>query len=367
MTIYIVLLGILFVFTMLYDKKFSGKQKKSALRLCGFLMFVLFLIAALRNNVGTDYANYKQAFEYYLAGINPTWFNFEKGFIFLINLFMALKLDLQIWFAAFAGIIMYFTFRSYKKSSLNVMFSIYLYFALYFYFGSLNVVRQFIALSFVLCAIGALIKKQYFKYIVWILLASLFHTTALIMLPFALIAAHKSRIPAYVWAGLSVLFVAFFAKPLMSFLAMLLPKYASYLNYSGGGASVNLIISVAMLLLLDLAGKRIQRMDTLPQIGNELYSDRKNVNRMMAIFENASIFSICFYSLASTNTLFSRIAMYFYIVGTLSIPFAVYFAFGKRKGLTKFTICLICAAVCVYYLMGNNSGVVPYNWIFTQS
>ncbi len=364
MAVYLILLAALYICVFAQDKKMLGTTNKKSKALYIVIFVVLLALAGFRSGIGTDYVNYKEAFKLYADGESPYWYNFEPGFILLIRLFTLLFKDLRIWFFIFSLIPLVFVFKACKNMSVNAIFSIYLYVAMYFYCSSFNLVRQFIAVSIVLFAIDSLIKRKYIKYILLILLASMFHTTALIMLPFALIAGKRTKWHGYVWMLIALGATAVVVPLMLKLVPIILPKYAMYLEFQGGGATANIIIAVATTFLLDLAKRQIRKNGGAHICNERMKNSEVDPERIIAVFEKACILSVCLYALAMTNTLFSRIASYFYIISILSIPYAVYNMEPKSRRLVRIGVCIVTGAVCVYYLMANNSGVVPYTWIF---
>lgn len=206
-----------------------------------FLFFsfaVLFILSAYREyTVGTDTINYLLHFENVFVTsetrlefawnwLNRTVADFGGDFTDLLVLSALLYLFPMYW-------VVY-------KDSKNANLSIFLYFSLYFYSYSLNIVRQMIAVSFVLLAFHLIQRHKKLFAIAVIFLASLFHLSALIALPMVFIEKLKLREQVYLFlVGFSFMIGLFFIQQLISF-AQFIP-YAHYLRSELGNISGNMV------------------------------------------------------------------------------------------------------------------------------
>jgi hypothetical protein len=154
-----------------------GNEKHFRL-FCRFIVFlVLFLPASLRYGTGADYFSYVDIFHiiYYLPSVEIGWALLNKGIHFL-------GLPVQ-WVFVFSSFLMYFPICFVIKRK-NYFYSIVFYLILGFYFSSFNVIRQYLAVSLVICAVTSLEHKKNLRFFLWIACASLFHLSALFVLPF---------------------------------------------------------------------------------------------------------------------------------------------------------------------------------------
>lgn len=80
----------------------------------------------------------------------------------------------------------------YRKYSSNYVMSLFLFITSAEYFSWMfNGMRQFLAVAIIMFAFPLLLKKEYFKFFIVVILASTIHMTAIIMIPFAIIAMGK--------------------------------------------------------------------------------------------------------------------------------------------------------------------------------
>lgn len=146
-------------------------------------VLLLILLAVFRDpKVGTDTPVYLDFFDnalylkYHLEDFK------EFGFYYFFYLLRSIT-DERIWFLFFVSVFTYVPLMFFlKKTSINVAASLFLYIILGFYTQSFNLLRQSIAMSFVLLALYYLSCKSYRKSILFYLIASQFHITAILLI-----------------------------------------------------------------------------------------------------------------------------------------------------------------------------------------
>lgn len=109
----------------------------------------------------------------------------DTGFYVLNSLFkIFISNSSVVFFFAIATFQMFCILRTYRKYSSDYWMSIFLFIVSTDYLSYMhNGMRQFIAVCGIFACFGWIIKKEYFKTIIVILLLSTIHQTALIMIP----------------------------------------------------------------------------------------------------------------------------------------------------------------------------------------
>lgn len=139
--------------------------------------FIVWLIAALRYNVGTDYPNYIYIFEYLhqyeIGKLEPLYF-------ILNQIIFYLKLDAQWLFVITSFICIYFIYKTacYYHRGWFILF-----FLLFWYFASLNLVRQMTALGIMSYGFHCLLNGRHNKFFCSLIFALGFHYSVLFLLP----------------------------------------------------------------------------------------------------------------------------------------------------------------------------------------
>jgi len=93
------------------------------------------------------------------------------------------------------------------KTKLSLPMGIFIYFMV-FYIESFNLVRQSIALAFILYAYWYILEHKPYKYIVFVVIAALFHNTAIICLLFYFLAYRKELLSTQYFVYYSLLFLS---------------------------------------------------------------------------------------------------------------------------------------------------------------
>ena len=295
MIVYNILLGLLF---FLYILTFSRYWKSHSLWLLIVAGVVLFSIAAFRSvSVGTDTESYYNYFyniellkdDRIYTGLQRGWYHY--------TLFFYRFFDFQ-WFliANYTIIIGGFCYFLYKKST-NCVASILLFFLLYFFFSSLNVMRQYMAISIVLVALTFLDKNK-LVFCGLVILASFFHFSALICLMFLFVQNRLSihrQFYVIVFVVLSFLLGFVFENAMKTLVSQITifnslnEGAASYIEEWGGERNIvtNMIINLMFIFSYLLAKDRSSfylKLYFLFIILNNIFGSAGQGNRIFLYF-----------------------------------------------------------------------------------
>lgn len=163
-----------------------------------FISFLLvWLVSALRYNVGTDYPNYIYIFDnlylYEFGVLEPLYYWLNQGI-------MLLGIDKQWLFVITSFISTFFIYKT--ASYYNQKGWFILFYLLFLYFISLSIVRQLTAVSIMIYGIHHLLNNNNRKFILSMLFAAGFHYSAFFLAPMLLLK--KIRLS---WAGGVALFI----------------------------------------------------------------------------------------------------------------------------------------------------------------
>lgn len=323
---YLILVCILFVLFVLSEYKWPYKWQNKLLIFVPCI--VLFCFSVLRFDVGFDYPAYYEAYfepeeseryeplSYVLLLIAQ--FMGEPYFIFIVY-------GIPIYFLAF--------WACYKTNHFQIAFWSFVFLFLFSTFGA---IRQAVALSIVLCALWYMQQKKMFIYIILCLIASLFHITALIMLPTYFVYHYgKWKYVILAMCGISLLF---------NHLIILLLEnnlYVSYFFTSEGFEGGNFIrlfyIFLYLLLLL------------LSYIYNS-YNETKHL--FVAMIPGF------FFPFLLGGHLGGRIASYFYLGFIYLLPAVLSKSSTKIRMAVMILLCFFFFSIL--YVSTNNAIKTPY-------
>lgn len=230
----------------------NDKRVRSFSRICVFLS--LFVPAAIRLEVGYDYDGYSNIYE----GVDPGAIA-EPGYLFIQETARFFQLDTQ-WIFVLSSFVMYFPICFFigRKS----YFLIVIFYTLYIYLESLSFVRQYMAVSFLICGLYyylySLGKKKWFYFSFASLLFHLSSALYLLTIPFRRFVVKHSFV---VWGIVLISYVFIIRLSFTDFIfdlaALIMPRYAVYADSdiwnadtelgSGLGVVIRLLIPLCVL------------------------------------------------------------------------------------------------------------------------
>lgn len=229
----------------------AGSRGSLLRRSCLFLIALILMVPAiLRQETGNDYLRYVEFF--HLASIDayvPT----EAGFNWLAKAVYGLcgYENYLLLFAIYAVMTILVMLTVIRQQAENFCFSFFLFMMFGYYFQSFNTMRYYFALSLSLLAMTCILRRKYAGFVILVLLAALFHKTALITLLLYPVAARrwkKQELAAGVALGLAVLLLH---EKAMELLLSLYPSWEGTVDLAAGTSIswVNIAKCLAVLLL----------------------------------------------------------------------------------------------------------------------
>ncbi|XTR37216.1 EpsG family protein [Paraclostridium tenue] len=308
------------------------------------ITFQLFIILALRSeSVGADISRYIKNFNFISTN---NWdiisgLRYEVGYKLLVKIISLITNDSQIFISIIAAIsLIGVTKLIYKYSSMPVL-SYWLYITFGFYTFIFSGLRQAIAISLVLISFDYLMENKIIKFILMVILASLFHKTAMAFIvcyPFKNINITKKNILSMF---VSFLFIFIFRFKIMSILKTML-----YDEYEIVASNSYTLLIVALIILM---------------ASLYFYKSVINKNSKNSIYYQMMYLSVCCLLLASTTTNMTRIADYFYIYLIILIPEVLTSIKDKKLAYIGITL-VLCISFLQYMWLTPKSqiAIVPY-------
>lgn len=243
-----IILGICILIVFIFCPK--KNINKYGLPIC---MIILALFFGCRNIVAVDDKAYIEIFNAFLnnfKNVGNRYTNIEMSYKLLCGFFGILDFNYKAVFLFYAIVSYTFLYLFLKKMNLKkeeLLIFIMAFLAIGF-FTYMTVMRQFLATTIALYAMTFLKEKKYLKCIVYILIASVFHYSALIMLAFIPIIC-SDKINIYVKIILPLLAIIIGKFGIFDIICNLIlrnTRYSSYVvnesnNFYGGNGLLNYI------------------------------------------------------------------------------------------------------------------------------
>ncbi len=345
MQTYIVYIGALLV-SLLFAKIAQTTKNKNYIFI---VIAVLSLVAGLRNeSVGLDTAGYVEAIENISNGRLDLAYGMEWSFRYICYAMSFVIKEPQMYLVVFAVIInTLIVLRLWDfKECISFGWSVFVYFTM-FYFTSMNLTRQYIAIAIVFYATRYLLQGKNIRFLINVLIASCFHTSALLGVLYVYFNIFN-------WKQLSKRHKWFliFASALMPlafvFVYRNLLYYSNYFDKQSAEVGLliilKLIILVMTILLLDKS--KTKNID--------------NINTNMRFVICAYFIGVALTSLGYVFRFVDRIGLYFYVYEVVYIGYI----FKQRNTRVNFFIKIFLAALYLYLcygsVTGNGQGQFPY-------
>ncbi|MBQ7407161.1 MAG: EpsG family protein [Clostridia bacterium] len=235
------------------------------------------------------------------------------------------------------------------RHSNNVLLSVFIIISFPFYYSSFDILRHFIAISFLLLSYKYMVEKRFVWYATLLVIGSLFHTITLLFIPFYFLRYIKFNALIFLASGAVLVVVFIYMNEIASILSALMGKTdygdSDWVgSYGGGIKTAVMYVGVFILSLLSFYQLREKKME-----------------------DHLSIFFVLFLTFCSI--LFIQARMLTRMIMTM-IPFlaiAIPRLFDKKNThdlqIRNFVFVLFLIIGCVYHgfmLLTSWQNVVPY-------
>ena len=348
MAIYIIVL----IFEIIFGLLLSVNKRENSKKFFIIITFVILtIVAGIRTkDVGTDTEQYYRAYKRIgtYTSINSA-FNerYEKGFVILCYGLNKISSDPQILIFITSAFINFCVLRFIYRNSNNLVYSVYLYITLNFYFSYMNIMRQAVAIGFLLLAFENLKSKKYVKYFLEILLAMSFHGSAIlgILYLFASRFKYKKKYNKFLLPLFIIVFIM--GRKILVLIAKFSPRI---LEYMGGMYDVSNYFGSLVMAMIPII---------MLYFGNDVLKNKEISG--MDIFRKIIIINIIFAVLSIRVGIFYRFIAYFSIFQIIWIPNMLK---AMKKNRNEFKI-VFATGFFMYWLLlmiyrPEWYGVVPY-------
>ena len=355
MIIYFVILGLVFLLGLMLKPNKNKKNKKFYLII---VFLLLAIVAAIRHeSVGVDtsqfcndYIRISEIDFKYLGSV----MRYEYGFLYICKLLTLICSDPQILIVISSIFINFAVIYFIHKHSDDVTLSCLMYVLLNYYFMYMNAMRQAIALGIILIFLSNYLNdKKKLKYIFGVILASLFHSSSLIMLVIPFLNKFKFKKNFIFYTVVLSILILPFTNNISNLLFSLSDKYGGYSttefavsNYVA--AIFNLLVSLSFYILL-------------------MINYDKAKDKLDNCYFYLTTFNVFLNLLTISSTIFGRLAHYFSVYNIIIIPAVISLVKDKDKRIKiRYAICTF---MFIYWLIiaiyrPEWYGTIPYKFFW---
>ncbi|MDQ0922310.1 hypothetical protein QF038_000818 [Pseudarthrobacter sp. W1I19] len=380
--------------------KGNGDRTVSSFALI-FSFTLLFLIAALRYGVGTDYwLRYAPLFELIQQGRVEGQ---EIGYVLLNKAVGLATDDYQGIFVVTSFVTIALFYRFFLRMSINPALSVFIYVFGGFYLEDFNLVKQALAIAILVNTFEFALRNKHFAFVLATLLAASFHSSAFVWFAvWPLMWIRVSR-AARIAIALTMIAVILAVPQIVSMLVeQFAPNYGWYFDSNYGSTrsiqpAVVMVAVAAFVFTLVKVGKaeRVDRIaDNLitvsnvrpmgsqnfgtkserpkfvrPEINSQTARKTKRTDRYADAVVN--VLAVSAAVLVATTTiayLFSRLNYYFAPAQLVAVPLALSLVQNRlaRQLLTFAFMSAYMTSFVLQFLVWNAHGVLPYESIFSR-
>ena len=278
----------------------------------------------------------------------------DKGYYIFVAIFKCIFGEhVEVFFFIIAAIQMYAIVRLYRKYSNDYWLSMFIFIAITDYVSWMhNGVRQFLAATLIYLGTDWIIEKKYIRVLLLILFASLFHQSALLMIPFLLVITGRAwnvrTIIAIVVCALVVVYIARFTNFLDSVLetTQYTNVVSDWIEFKDDGANPIRALVYAIPAIIAVVGFRWVWNTTDPMIN-------------MCV--NASILVAGLYLVAmfTSGIYIGRIPIYLSLYSNgILIPWEINMLFEEESAGFIKGLAVVLYSIFYYYQMHFTWGII---------
>ncbi len=315
------------------------------------IFLALFLVSALRINVGNDYGKFVEFMHLvYSDAYVPT----EVGFNLLTLAIYHLCgfENYLLVFAVIAFITIAFFMAAMWQQSESFLWSISLFLLLGYYFQSISTIRYYLALGIALYSIQYVLKGDWPKFILLILVGATFHKSLLVVLLLYPLARMTWKRWMIIGLGILSLSCIFLQDLCLEILLTLYPSYRGTEYLSGGTSYMSIFRCLALLILVWIYRKEVCR------------ADREEPDKTAMFYVRCNAMALVLYVFFSFVPVISRIGYYLTVTQLLLIPMLIQrIPEGRKKFLVKTGVIIFAVGYFAMYMRGASADgvrILPY-------
>lgn len=351
---------------------YSVTRQQLCNRVCLTAIFaILFSLSAARINVGNDYAKYVE----FMHLVNcDSYVPTEIGFNLVVKILYGLSgyENFLLVFAFYAFVTVLFFLLGMYEGSDDFPLTFFLFMALGYYFQTFSTVRYYLALAIALYAMKFVLRRQWGRFFLLVLLGSAFHKSLLVVIPLYFLASlpwKKWQLAAAALFCSTFLFLQDFYLKVVVFLY---PTYEDTEYLEGGTSYINILRCIGVLLFAGVV-VFLEKRNTETACRKE---NDKNVIKENSLTKDPRFWfyfylnlgALVLYVFCSFLPIISRIGYYLTVSHILFLPMLLE-RIADKRWRKVFRLGVILAAV-LYFVMymsrASDDGVLilPYRSFF---
>lgn len=280
-----------------------------------------------------------------------TYGHTSPGFQFIERVLLFFNADVQWLYVVTSLFTLIFVFLAIFRQSIDPVLASLFFVITSNYFLSLNIVSQYMAIAVCLFACEFAEKRKPVPFVLLVLFAALFHTSALVFLPVYFLPKLEIK-PLYCTIAIGVLLIAApVGIPLLKdAVELIMPKYARYFGKTADFETIFFALGAAILI-----------------VGAYYWKEGKDkpYYKLWYYMNVLGMLSLCF---SGNIPYMKRINYYFAAPHFLFLPLLISCEKDpKRRKMLKWLIIVLFIAetlISVGYM--NKNGVLPYQFFFAD-
>lgn len=372
MWLYSILFGFIFIISFL---EITNLKRNNRILLLVIFSMILIFVSGIRWKTGTDWGLYYNFFQdnntlndFIGNASDPQGIELGYGIINLIikNIFI----EYNIFLILIAFFIISIKLRWMLKYTMFPATAVFINFSTYF--GDVFFIRQILAIAITIIAFDFIIKKEKYKYLFIVLIASTIHTSALFFIPAYWVYHSKVSIRLIVLflivsilldiTKINIYILNIFLENFSSDMGKIFQKIHAYYLLGQSGENFGQAVDNSLRMFLALVRRLffipiyIYTLKTL-SLKNLYYRGCFN----LVIFGHVVFFIMSMISIDFAG----RLSMYYYIYEILLISTLLAWKNSIKYRLSiLFLIMLYCLMKYGYLIYSLNEYYLPYNTIF---
>lgn len=355
---------LLYLFTYVTAALLISLSKKTEIRWLTRVCFAIgitipIMLSFFRVNVGTDYRNYQIMYRNYTRISFGSFFSSNELFYgwgtWIISRIASHIGGERVFFALFSLLLSLFAFKGFESMGVDNWFLVSLAFFLGPFSSGLNIMKQALATAIVFWGLRFVRERKLIKFCITVLIAVLFHTTALIALPIYFLYENKDN--DRIWNFKSVFYVVAAVIVVVNFVNVLqalgsinimnISRFSMYLS-GDGTSNMTFFLSLLEFFVILVHQKRLV-----------------DYNRQYKLLIVLMGVGLCFDAVGFVSVFAKRISSYY---GTY--PFLILssclseFYTQRNKTIVNILIALFFIILFVYsYYFRGFANLIPYKYL----